>query len=87
MKRLKKLIKAIKKDYELYFTFDMRQYSKEHFLVIFYLWYTLRDFYKYLQIQICNHDFVDEGYATRESGCIEIVCSKCGYSANTVILY
>ena len=86
MNRIKKLVESMKKDFKM-FEYEIGYMRKTHFLILSYLWHSLRYYYWYLQISICKHDFVDEGYATRESGCIEIVCSKCGYSANIVILY
>lgn len=34
-----------------------------------------------------GHDLVDNGYATRESGCINVECQRCGYSYGTQWLY
>ena len=34
-----------------------------------------------------DHDLEDEGYANPESGCIHMVCQRCGYSYGRVVLY
>jgi len=34
-----------------------------------------------------GHDLEDEGYANPESGCIDMVCQRCGYSYGRVVLY
>ncbi len=38
-------------------------------------------------MKYCKHNFIDEGYATPESGCIDMVCSKCEFSPERIILY
>ena len=37
--------------------------------------------------RIKGHDLVDEGYATPDSGCINMSCKRCGYSWPTHWLY
>lgn len=34
-----------------------------------------------------GHKYVDEGYAGPESGCIDLVCTRCGWSPGRVYLY
>jgi hypothetical protein len=34
-----------------------------------------------------GHNFVDRGYAGPDSGCIDMVCQRCGYDAGTTWLY
>ena len=37
--------------------------------------------------QVRGHDLVDEGYGNPESGCIDVCCKRCGWSAGRVWLY
>ena len=34
-----------------------------------------------------DHNLIDEGYGTPESGCIDMRCDRCGYSFRTHWLY
>jgi len=46
-------------------------------------WYWL--LYKYCEWR--GHDLVDNGYATPDSGCIQMDCKRCGWSSLTHWLY
>lgn len=37
--------------------------------------------------RVRGHDLIDEGYASPESGCIEITCKRCGHSYGRHYLY
>lgn len=36
---------------------------------------------------VVGHDIVDEGYAGPDSGCIDLVCKRCGWGPGKVTLY
>lgn len=37
--------------------------------------------------KIKDHDWEDEGYASPDSGCIDMVCQRCGYGPGREYLY
>jgi hypothetical protein len=88
-----KMIRA-KEDFEMCFYGSMEQQGKKvnKFMKIMYVssgigmlvWYIQEKLYE-IKISNCKHEFVDEGYATPESGCIDMVCKKCGMSHRTIL--
>lgn len=49
-------------------------------------WY-ISFFPKVLVCSIRGHKLVDCGYATPDSGCIQMMCNRCGYTYPTHWLY
>ena len=41
----------------------------------------------WLWCKVFGHNLVDEGYATPDSGCIAVVCKRCGQSWGRTWLY
>ncbi len=51
------------------------------------VWLTIKFWPLFLVCKIKGHDLVDNGYATPDSGCIQMDCRRCGYSYPTHWLY
>jgi len=62
---------------------------EKHFSIflIRYSWINLTMGFKTWLCSKRGHQWEDHGYATPDSGCIDMVCSRCGYSAGRHILY
>lgn len=62
-----------------------------------FIWFKLQGKYyfltkaeEYVQGMLCvllGHKIEDQGYANSESGCIELVCTRCGYCEGRHYLY
>lgn len=46
-------------------------------------WFTLKVLTLYQVCLLKGHDLIDEGYAGPDSGCIDMVCKRCGWSSRT----
>jgi len=72
-----------------------RDYHNQEFLFKHPLLYRVVDAYYTLKSRVLfytvcklkGHDLVDNGYATPDSGCIQMDCNRCGYSWPTHWLY
>jgi hypothetical protein len=51
-----------------------------------FLFYAVIHHLKFWYCSKVGHKLIDEGYANPESGCIDMVCQRCGWSTK-VILY
>jgi hypothetical protein len=87
MRKLRRLFKN--SEYSFYCLFDNTTPT-----VVGFLWYCARIPWWWLRYAalpaICGwrgHTLRDEGVATPESGHIEMVCTRCGFSYGTHILY
>lgn len=84
---------ALEKDEATMFN-SMEEYHKaqEEQFSLYDLEYKPLSFFSFMKEGIkmlsCNHtNLKDEGYATPDSGCIDIVCEDCGFSFGPNILY
>lgn len=87
---MKKLLAFIKSEWEWYCAatemtkaFD----SKAKPNVLEFIQIYGESFLRSLYCRLTDHDLIDEGFATPDSGCIDIVCKRCGWSAGRQWLY
>lgn len=65
----------------------MAEEPMPRFILIRYICFRIATFARALHCRISGHDLVDEGFAGPDSGCIEMVCKRCGYCYPTQWLY
>lgn len=49
--------------------------------------YFIKGMYRRLVCAVVGHDMHDDGYAGPDSGCVDVNCHRCGYSAGRHYLY
>ena len=52
-----------------------------------WMWSGVKMLFLRIVCRIYGHDWEDLGYATPESGCIDMVCKRCGYGPGAHWLY
>ena len=52
-----------------------------------WMWHGMRHLWARLVCKFRGHEWEDEGWATPDSGCIDMVCQRCGYSPGRHWLY
>lgn len=82
---MKKIIVYLKEEWEWYYTATRMMNQKPN--VFEFIRIQVESFIRSLRCRIFEHDLVDEGFATPDSGCIDIVCQRCGWSAGRKWLY
>lgn len=89
MKVIQKL-RGIWEPYEFY-RWDVLQYGRDKpsrlRWLLSPLLYCVRDFWSRAVCKLKGHRWVDESFAEPDSGCIDMSCSRCGYSPGVHWLY